>query len=223
MTEQPSLKERIVASWFLSGLQDLYFAFRIDSLSFDFPVIYPPFLCSIGFEKICKAYLLALNSAKYENLQWQQAKAKVDSMVRRKEWGHDFKNMVLIIRQHVNDPDPESILNHSSDVFSDNHKTVLEAMEAAYLECRYPVPYYFHEKFQVASLLVEGHPGVYDDPIGSIDFVNFCAPFAGKISKYLKEKFDISISKNEFNRVIAGEAGTRFCNLYLGHFDLRDE
>ncbi|TKJ42573.1 hypothetical protein CEE37_02470 [candidate division LCP-89 bacterium B3_LCP] len=212
---KPLIRERIVISWFLSGLEDFFYAFKIHS-----PWRYEPFLCSIGFEKISKAYILALNAAKYENLKWHDAKEMVNCLAKKR--GHHLKKMVKEIKNHVNDPDPESILNNSSAKLKDNHKTTLEAMEAAYLECRYPVPSYFHEKFPVASILVNGHPVVYDDPIGSTNFVNFCASFAGKISKYLKKNFDISISRKRFDSVVNGNASDGFCNRYLQYFTLND-
>jgi hypothetical protein len=42
-------KEKIVQTWFFSGLEDIFVAFQIDS-----PFPYEPFMNTMGFEKICR-------------------------------------------------------------------------------------------------------------------------------------------------------------------------
>ena len=45
-------KEIVIQTWFFRGLEDIFFAFQIDS-----PFRYEPFFHTMGFEMICKAYL----------------------------------------------------------------------------------------------------------------------------------------------------------------------
>lgn len=194
-------KEIVVYAWFFSGLRDLFFAFQTDS-----QFRYEPFLNTMGFEKICKAYLLAENSFEYENLENDEAKQKINSLA--KKWGHNLKRMVNKIKKGINDPKLENMINQNFDGYTG--KQLIKVMQAAYLECRYPVPKHIHEKFPI-----KGKSDMYWEPICSSGIEKFCFVFTRTIVIHLKEKFNISISKDEFDKIITGEAGVRFCNLFL--------
>ena len=86
----------------------------------------------------------------------------------------------------------------------------VKVMESAYFECRYPVPNPIHERFPV-----EGHLDMYWEPLCSSGLGKFCFAFTRKIITYLKKNFNIVIPKTEFDKIITGEAGVRFCNLFL--------
>lgn len=191
-------KEIVVHTWFFSGLKDLFFAFQIDS-----PFHYEPFLNALGFEKICKAYLLAENSSKYENLEEYEAMKKIDSLVKAKNWGHNLECMVNKIKKGISDQKLENMINQNFDGYTGNR--LIEVMQAAYLECRYPGLSHIHEKFPIKGF----------DLICSTGIQKFCFAFTCKIMIHIKGKFNISIPKREFYQVIAGEAGRRFCNLFL--------
>jgi len=194
-------KETVVRAWFFRGLKGLFFAFRIDS-----PFSYEPYFNTMGFEMICKAYLLVEKADEYENLERNQAIYKIDKLARY--WGHNIEIMVDEIKKSINDPNFSSVLRENYDGYTGDQ--FIKIMEAAYFECRYPVPNPIHEKFPI-----KGHPDMYWEPLCSSGLGKFCFAFTRKVVVYLKKKFNISIPKDEFNKIITGEAGVRFCNLFL--------
>lgn len=194
-------KENVICAWFFSGLRDLFFAFQIDS-----PFRYEPFMNTMGFEKICKSYLLAENSFVYENLEDKEVMEKIDSLA--KKWGHDLKGMVKNIKNSIVSQAIESVTSGVYDGYTG--KDLIEVMQAAYLECRYPVPKHIHEKFPI-----KGKPGMNWEPIASSGIEKFCFAFTRKVIIKLKEEFNVPIPKERFNEIITGEAGVRFCNLFL--------
>ncbi len=263
-------KDDVVLAWFFCGLRDLFFAFQIDS-----PFRYEPFMNTMGFEKLCKSYLLAENSSKYENLEdgtvakyqvekvgldWKdvvnkltkndwaklisptemrldvnlgiakgsmlevfgdnflkilpilqqsqdnKAKEKINSLA--KGWGHDLEEMINKIAGSIGNQIIENITSQSFDGYTG--KQLIKVMQAAYLECRYPVPRHIHEEFPV-----NGKPDMYWEPIASSGIEKFCFTFTRTIITHLKEKFDILIPEDSFNEILNGEAGVRFRNLFL--------
>lgn len=195
-------KKTAVLTWFFRGLEDLFFAFKIDS-----PFRYEPFFHVMGFEMICKSYLLAEKSSKYENLERNQAIQKIDKLAKYC-WGHNIEIMVDEIKNSINDTDFISMLSDNYDDYTGDQ--IIKVMEAAYLECRYPIPNPIHEKFPI-----DGHSDMYWEPLCSSGIEKFCFAFTRKVIIYLKKKFNILIPKSEFNKIITGEAGIRFCNLFL--------
>jgi hypothetical protein len=194
-------KETAVRAWFFRGLEDLFLAFRIES-----PFRYEPFFNTMGFEMMCKAYLLAEKANEYENLEQDKAIHKIDKLT--KEWGHDFKKMVNNIKDNIKDSNFSKVLSDDYDGYTGDQ--FIEVMEAAYLECRYPVTNPIHEKFPI-----DGHPDMYWEPLCSSGLGKFCFAFTRKVVAYLKKKFNISIPKDEFDKIITGKVGIRFCNLFL--------
>lgn len=194
-------KEIVVITWFIRGLEDIFFAFRANS-----PFRYEPYFNTMGFEMICKAYLLATKASEYESLEKNAAINKIDKLARY--WGHNIDIMVDEIKNSINDPEFTSILSNSYDSYTGDQ--FVKVMESAYLECRYPVPNPIHERFPI-----DGHPEMYWEPLCSSGLGKFCFAFTRKIIIYLKKRFNIIIPKNEFDKIITGEAGVRFCNLFL--------
>lgn len=194
-------KEKVVHSWLFSGLSDLFFAFQIDS-----PFNYEPFIDAMAFEKICKSYLLAENFIEYKDLNDDEAKKKINSLAKR--WGHRLKTMANKINEYIGNERIETIMNQDFDGYTG--KQLVKVMEAAYLECRYPVPKHIHEEFPV-----KGKSGVYWVPIASSGIEKLCFAFARAIIVSLREKFHITVPKDSFYKIVNGDAGVRFCNLFL--------
>ncbi|MBL7072337.1 MAG: hypothetical protein ISS33_01000 [Candidatus Omnitrophica bacterium] len=194
-------KEIVVQTWFFRGLEDIFFAFQIES-----PFRYEPFFHTMGFEMICKSYLLAKESAKYENMERDQAIQKINTLAI--QWGHNIKKMVDEIKNDINNPVFSAALSASYDSFTGDQ--FIKVMEAAYLECRYPVPKHIHEEFPI-----DGQTDLHWEPLASSGLEKFCFAFMKKIIIYLKKRFNIPIPKKEFDKIITDEAGVRFCNLFL--------
>lgn len=200
-------RDKIVQEWFFSGLEDIYFAFQIE----DSPFRYQPLMNAMGFEKICKSYLLAQNSFEYENLSDALAKQKVDYLARR--WSHNLRTMADKIAASIG-VEIKTIMDKGFDGFTGEQ--LIETMEAAYLECRYPVQRHLHEDFPM-----EGQPNKYHDLIASSGVEKFCFAFTRMVINELRKNFGIGIPKDRFDRmihadvVIDGNVGARFCNLFL--------
>lgn len=194
-------KEKVVHAWLFSGLRDLFFAFQIDS-----PFRYEPFVNAMGFEKICKSYLLAENSIEYEDLSDDEAKKKINSLAKR--WGHGLARMTDEIKKSIGNECVEGIMNQDFDGYTGNR--LIKVMEAAYLECRYPVPKHIHEEFPI-----KGKSDVHWVPIASSGIEKLCFAFARAVIISLKERFHITVPKDRFDQIVNGDAGIRFCNLFL--------
>lgn len=196
-------KENVIQAWFFSGLRDLFFAFQINS-----PFRYEPFMNTMGFEKICKSYLLAENSSEYEKFKDKKAIEEIDKLVKKKGWRHDLNGMVEKIKKSIGNQTVETLINSDYDGYTG--KDLIGVMEAAYLECRYPVPDHIHKKFPI-----KGKTGMYSDPIASSGIQKLCFAFTRLVMTKLKEKHNVSIPEGRFNEIVTGEDGVRFCNLFL--------
>ena len=196
-------KEIVVLTWFFRGLEDLFLAFRIES-----PFRHEPYFNTMGFEMISKSYLLAVNANIYENIEKNLAIRKIDQIA--KGWRHNFEIIVNEIKKDIGNIKFSDILNKDYDGYTGND--FVKVMEAAYLECRYPVPNPIHEKFPI-----DGEPDMYWEPLCSSGLRKFCFEFTQNIMINLKEKYNIIIPRNEYDEIITGEAGIRFCNLFLNN------
>ncbi len=193
-------KEIVVQTWFFKGLEDLFFAFKVDS-----PFKYEPFFCALGFEMICKSFLLAIHHQKYEGLEPETAKAIIDKLAKKNS--HKLQSMVKEIETHINSEEFKKILDSRYDDF--NGRDFIKAMEAAYLECRYPVPELFFQKLPLVS------SGQYQNPIASSGMIKFCFALTLSIVTFLKEKFSILIPKKKFLAILSGNEGQQFLNLFF--------
>ncbi len=166
----------------------------------------------MGFEKISKSFLLAVHSNEFNKQDWQQAKKDVDKLA--KNWGHKLNGLIDKIEKFEKSKKLNNIKVWKSDVAC--WESSVEALEAAYIECRYPTVRRYHEGFHYCSTLDKKK--IYYDPITSLNFTGFCARFAGLIHRCLKEIFNIEIIEDEYSGIIKNEVGLRFNNLYKNYW-----
>jgi hypothetical protein len=196
-------QEEVVLTWLMRGIEDLFMSFKIDS-SFS---RYSAFLNAMGFEMICKAFLLTTKNDKYEGVEINQAIRKIDKLARN--MGHKVSKLVEQIKAMIGDGKIQPLLDRSYDSFTGSQ--FLEVIESAYLECRYPVPNPIHEKFPI-----DGKDQMFWDPLFSSGLHKFCYAFCRELLTVLKNDFSITISKSRLEERVTGKEGERFCNLLFG-------
>lgn len=192
------------------GNRGFIFSFRIRELN-KRSYRYDPFINAMGLELVCKGYLLATNRSEYEGLGVRQAKIKVNELA--KDMNHKITDLVKEIKKSIGKGKVQTLLNKKYDGFTGSQ--ILKVIEAAYLECRYPLPNHFYENFPVSGLR-----NAYEDPVYSSGLHKFCYEFCRVILTDLKEEFGICASKSWFDGKITGDQGRRFGNLL---FDSRKE
>jgi len=195
-------KNKVVLVWLLRGIEDFFFAFNIKDPFHR----YRPFFYAMGFEMVCKAYLLATKASEYVGLNEKQAISKVSKLA--KKMGHNVKKLCENIKKSVGDQKVNNLLSNEYDEFTGHE--FLDVIEAVYLESRYFVPDPIHERFPV-----KGKKDMWWDPQFSSGLEEFCHAFSREILSSLKSDFGITIPKSDLSRTVAGEAGNRFCNVFF--------
>ena len=200
---EPLDRHIVVLTWLLRGIEDLFVAFSKFDQSFS---RYRSFLNAMGFEMIAKAYIFAMCPNEYEGLQENQAIFKIDELGRK--YGHDPKKLIELIEVSIGEDKMAKILKTNYDGF--NGHQFLDVIKAAYLESRYPVPNPIHENFP--------HPkykNLYWEPLFSSGLEKFCFAFSREVILSLKDDFGISLTTSMLQERVAGEAATRFYNLFF--------
>jgi len=206
----------VVLIWVTRAIEYFFLSFRISEM--DKYSRFDQFLNAMGLEMICKGYLLAVHRAKYKGLVEKKANEKINELA--KQWGHDVKKLIKNIKKNIGKEKIQPFLEKEFRGFEQKKdsrqkiknlsKTVLSGIEAAYSECRYPVPQPFYKDKRFKVIGVEN---AYFDPLYSSDIDRFCYEFCRAILTDLKENFEICIPRSWFNQKIAGNKGRRFGNL----------
>lgn len=199
-------KEIVVVHWMLNGIEDFFCAFSIDPPRFSRQ---QSFFNAMGLEKICKSFLLAANAYQYEGLTADRAKKKIIELA--KCWGHKIRIMLEAIKEIVNDKQIITLLKNRNDLFIDTEH-LIEDIERANEECRYPVSNPSYRKYPIP-----GTKNGYWISLFSSDFGKICYEFSFLIISYIKKVYKISISEEELNRFRKGDLGKRFNNVFLSH------
>jgi len=122
---------------------------------------------------------------------------------------HKVKGLIKEIKKNIEKNKLQQLLDKKYDGFKGSQ--FLRAIEAAYLECRYPVPNPFYEQFPFKGL-----KDAYEDPVYSSGLYKFCYEFCRLILSDLKAKFGIGIPASWLKQKITGDEGQRFGNLFFG-------
>ncbi len=176
-------REEIVLTWLQMSISDFFFAFKIGG-SF---VRYGPFFNYMGFELICKSYLLGCRAGEYEGLPIREALRKVDKIAKN-ELGHKLADVLVKIRQRKPDGKITQLLTKNFDGFSGSDFTKI--LESVYLECRYPVPEPIYRQFPI-----KGMKRMYSDPVYSSGLPKFCYATAREILAYIRDDFSIKVPR----------------------------
>jgi hypothetical protein len=196
-------REEVVFDWLRMSISDFFFAFRIDG-----PFVrYAPFFNAMGFELMCKAYLLGCRASDYETLSDQEAARKV-YQIARKELAHKLSDIIADIKNRKPSGKLADILSKKFDGFSG--REFVKTLEAAYLECRYPMPERIYRKFPFAEL-----PGMYEDPIYSSGLRKFCYATAREILTYISDDFSIKVPRTFLGNLRPKTTYKRFRRLFF--------
>ena len=147
-----TLTRNAAVSWWVS--------FAMDDFVIQFTALnkwngYQPFFLAQGLEKLSKAFLIGMKESTFKDRPFEDAKQIVDKIAR--DLKHDLRPILKEVQQHV---DLRAEISSSYDSFSGTD--IIKILEAAYKECRYPVPISISSSFPIKS-----HKGYYWDPIMS--------------------------------------------------------
>lgn len=196
-------REEVVFEWLQMSISDFFFAFKIDG-SF---VRYAPFFNAMGFELMCKAYLLGSRSSDYETLSVQRGLRKVDQIA-KKELSHKVSDIINDIKKRKPSGNIPHLLSKKFDGFfgADFVKT----LEYAYLECRYPVPEQIYKKFPIKRM-----QKMYRDPIYSSGLRKFCYATSREILSYIRDDFSIKVPRTFLETLRPKTTCRRFRRLFF--------
>jgi len=204
-------REDAVGTWARSGIKDFFIAFHIEN---KFPR-YSTFFCYQGLEKNCKAYLLGTKAAEYENLPRQQAKEKIDKIVRdRKTMGHGLKKMINDLISH-SVLAREILTKEYGDLsYGGGNKITglkcMEILEKAYIECRYPVPGPISK-----SYLLPKYKNIFWEPLGSSEPEKFAYEVGLTVIEKIGNDFNMAIPRDKFSSSIDDEDWIRFRRIFF--------
>lgn len=198
-------KERVVSAWAVQGLKDFYISFEFEHVNKWHT--YSTFFCHQGLEKICKAYLLVMRSTEYENLGEGETRKKVNQIA--KEYQHSLQKLLeeLISRNALTGAEV------ACKVEGYTGQQLIDVLEKAYIESRYPVPSPIHKKFPVQG---RSRYKMYHDPLGSTAPIKYSRKLALAILKKIEQDFGIVTPRQKLATHILDADWKRFCNLFYG-------
>ncbi len=198
-------KELVVSTWAVRGLRDFYISFEFEDTNKWHA--YSTFFCHQGLEKVSKAYLLATRSPEYENLSEEETRRRVNQIA--KEYQHSLKNLL----EELTSRNGLTGAEVSCKVGRYTGQQLIDVLEKAYIESRYPVPSPIHKKFPA-----QGHSQykMYHDPLESTAPVKYSRKLALAILKKIEEHFGIVIPRQKFATHISDKDWKRFCRLFYG-------
>ena len=204
MAKKPLTRDEVVTVWMTRGVSDLFFAFELDQQSSR----YRPFFLAMGIEMISKAYLLGHQSAKYDGKQYERGMKIVDGLAKTL-FGHRLQDIVESICTTSEEQDLQKLLQKSYHPFTG--RQLLQALQSAYLESRYPVPNPVHHRFPVK---VKGRIR-YDDPLNSSGPTQFSHDLCRKVLCYIKKDFAVVLHPDTMHRLRPRAKYCRFRRLFF--------
>lgn len=193
--------EIVSKTWVWYGIEDLYFGFCIEFVPHK---PYALFAEIMGLEKILKGYLFYLNGSKYSALDDNSAKDQIEKMARG--WGHRIEGMLKEASKSLEPGSLDLIRNRDFDGF--NGQDLIRAVEAAYMESRYPIARPFYEQFKIEGV------EIYKNPLESSGITKFIYFVCREILRQLRKEVNLSGLKSQFLKVYGHqEESKRFINL----------
>ncbi len=194
-------RDRVTKAWVWSSLEDLHFAFLI---SFEPHRPYSIFNKILALEKILKALLLYYSGRLYENLNEKQSEEKIENLA--KGYGHKIKEMLEKASNHFGKQSLDNLKKSDFDGFTGSE--MIKAVEAGYMESRYPTLKPIYEQFKIKDV------DIYRDPLGSSGVTKFVYDVNQLILLHLKPKLNMNSVKERFMQTYGHmEETPRFINL----------
>ena len=194
-------RNRVASAWVWSSLEDLHFGFTID---FEPHRPYKIFNEILALEKVLKALLLYYAGNEYENLCEEQSTKEIEELA--KGYGHKIKKMLKEASNYFGKAALDSLKSCDFDGFAGSE--MIRAVEAGYMESRYPTLKPIYEQFKIKNL------DIYRDPLGSSGVTKFIYAVNRLALLHLKSKLNMSSVKKRFTQTYGHmEETPRFINL----------
>lgn len=160
---------------------------------------YEAYFNAISLEMFCKSCILFEKHKEYDGLNESEAKMAIEVIV--KKAGHSLHKM-LLGTSVIDSSKKQELLNANYDGYVVNQ--VVDILEAAYLEGRYPVCKPISRKL------------FPDYPLLSSGLSKFVRSFGREVLISLKADIDMQTIRSSIQAEISGtEQGERFCNLFF--------
>lgn len=197
-------KGLIIQTWVSHGIKDFFISFEFEDDNKWHE--YSTFFCHQGLEKICKAYLIGTKATDYESLPEQQALDKVNRIA--KEIGHELRTLMgLLCLKNV-----FSEIDISQKIEGYTGDDLIDILEKAYIESRYPVSSPMHRKYPIRK---KGKYEMYNDPIKTTAPIKYSRKIALAILRKIESDFSVTILKEKISAGIADKDWARFCKVFF--------
>ena len=200
-------RQRILQTWIKSGIEDFYLSFELEDRSHRHSTFY----CHQGLEKICKTYHIGKYLKHLENFKAESALLKqVDRVA--KSLNHELLQMMRCLQSRRILPTYTASRPYSED-------DLLQGLEAAYTEVRYPVPHPFHltrdqygkERFRIQSATLK----MYHDPLAESAPLKYARSMASALLKKIETEFSVEIPVSKVSAKISDKDWNRFTNIFF--------
>lgn len=194
-------RQRVVKIWIYYGLCDLFFAFDSDDVAFEDNARFSEIM---GLEKFLKAALLFERHAEYEALPLAEARVVLNKIAMG--LGHKFDKMIGALSDGGL-TDVEKIKQSDFDGYAGAQ--LVHAVEAGYMETRYPVPKSVSERFPIEGT------DFYHDPLSSSGITKFIYALCNACFHKLALNIDFTEMLDQFrDKFQHRESFSRFNNLF---------
>jgi hypothetical protein len=200
-------RQRILQTWIKSGIEDFYLSFELE----DRWHRHSTFYCHQGLEKICKTYHIGKYLKHLENFKAESALLKqVDRVA--KSLNHELLQMMRCLQSRRILPTCTASRPYSED-------DLLQGLEAAYTEVRYPVPHPFHltrdqhgkERFRIQSATLK----MYHDSLAESAPLKYARSMASALLKKIETEFSVEIPVSKVSAKISDKDWNRFTNIFF--------
>jgi len=212
-------KASVIQAWVVAGLKDFYISFEFETEKKWHE--YSTFFCHQGLEKICKAYILARSASTWEHLPEDKGLVRVNKVA--KDLGHNLKTLISCLRSRHVLPMPSRTQTSSKKKghggVSYSQDELVEILEAAYIEARYPIPEcdQIHRQFQIWQDPDSEETKGFSYPIGETAPIKYARKTALAVLKKIESDFSIKIPKEK--RYLSGrirdETWEKFRNIFF--------
>jgi hypothetical protein len=201
-------RQKILQTWIKSGIEDFYLSFELEERWHSHSTFY----CHQGLEKICKTYHIGKYLKHLESFKAESALKQIDRVA--KSLNHNLFQMMKCLRSRRILPTYKASHLYSED-------DLLQGLEAAYTEVRYPVPHPFHltrdqhgkERFRIQSATLK----MYHDPLAETAPLKYARSMASALLKKIETEFSVGIPGSKVSDKISDKDWNRFTKIFFNN------
>ena len=199
-------RQKILQTWIKSGIEDFYLSFELEERWHRHSTFY----CHQGLEKICKTYHIGKHLKHLENFKAESALLQVDRVA--KSLNHKLFQIMKCLQSRRILPTYTASRPYSED-------NLLQGLEAAYTEVRYPIPHPFHltrdqhgkERFRIPSATLK----IYHDPLAETAPLKYARSMARALLKKIEAEFSVGIPDSKVSGKISDKDWKRFTKIFF--------